>query len=158
MELPVLVEGKVYSAQESFDFAAEYVFRQGEQSFETTACLYRGPRGLKCAIGSLLPDSLYETGMEQKGFVNYDKFPVRVQEYFKEHHPGLFLTGKVFERGHENYFVERILGVMIQKAHDDTTFTKGPGFQREFLASMLSVANVHKLDTTVVDKLVEELQ
>jgi len=40
---------------------------QGERS-EEDICLYRGPRGLKCAAGCLIGDDEYEPEFEGKGW------------------------------------------------------------------------------------------
>jgi hypothetical protein len=55
--------------QEAFDKAAVHLIRQGRKS-ETenhhggAACRYRGPNGLMCAIGVLIPDWAYEPSIE----------------------------------------------------------------------------------------------
>ena len=38
-----------------------------DMSTDHEQCQYRGPRGLKCAIGHLIPDELYDERMEAKG-------------------------------------------------------------------------------------------
>src|SRR5687767_5712675 len=35
-----------------------------KRSIADGSCLYRGPGGLKCAVGHLIPDALYDPGME----------------------------------------------------------------------------------------------
>jgi hypothetical protein len=62
--------------QEIFDTVALHLIKQGKQSIDADDnCLYRGPEGLKCAIGCLIPDELYLSKMECHGvshlFVNY---------------------------------------------------------------------------------------
>jgi len=42
------------------------VIAQGEKSLGEGGCLYRGPNGLKCAIGHLIPDSTYTSCIEDK--------------------------------------------------------------------------------------------
>ena len=43
------------------------VYDQGEVSANSNGtCLYRGPRGLKCAIGHLIPDESYDISLENK--------------------------------------------------------------------------------------------
>jgi len=39
---------------------------QGKCSRLDTDCRYRGPEGLKCAIGALIPDDLYDARIEGK--------------------------------------------------------------------------------------------
>lgn len=56
--------------QEMFDRVVAHMRAQGQQSvfrFEgsaSTMCAYRGPDGLKCAIGCLIPDDVYTPRME----------------------------------------------------------------------------------------------
>lgn len=45
--------------------AYEAVIAQGEPSIDATgACVYRGPGGLKCAVGHVIPDEVYDPKME----------------------------------------------------------------------------------------------
>ena len=51
--------------QQIFDTVATHLSDQGEQSLNKGGdCMYRGPKGLKCAVGRLIPDDIYVTGME----------------------------------------------------------------------------------------------
>lgn len=50
--------------QEIFDKVAIHLLTQKTQSIEFGSCLYRGPGGLKCAAGCLIPDSIYNPKME----------------------------------------------------------------------------------------------
>jgi hypothetical protein len=51
------------TAQEIFDFAAERLLKQGKRSMRKMdgedICAYRGRGGTACAVGHLIPDSLY---------------------------------------------------------------------------------------------------
>lgn len=52
--------------QEIFDAVAIHLFKQGVQSrAEVGPCLYRTKEGLKCAVGALIPDELYDPSMDQ---------------------------------------------------------------------------------------------
>ena len=62
------------TAQEVFDHAVSNVIRQGKKSAKvdpvtggTGYCLYRGPNGLRCAVGWCIPDSRYRDHMDAKG-------------------------------------------------------------------------------------------
>lgn len=46
--------------QATFDTAAVHLLRQGERSMTDDGCKYRGPNGLKCAVGALIPDNAYD--------------------------------------------------------------------------------------------------
>jgi len=51
--------------QEVFDTVVSALIKQGHPSIDTSGgCLYRGPDGLKCAIGHLIPDNVYTPDME----------------------------------------------------------------------------------------------
>jgi hypothetical protein len=54
--------------QEVFDRIARHLLRQGQKSkkADSNACLYRGPEGLKCAVGILIPDTLYSEKLEDR--------------------------------------------------------------------------------------------
>jgi hypothetical protein len=51
-----------------FDKVAEHLLTQKERSEYSPnyQCLYRSPKGLKCAAGCLIPDSDYKEEMEKK--------------------------------------------------------------------------------------------
>lgn len=51
--------------QEAFDKAVSGVLKQASKSFDFDhGCRYRGPNGLKCAVGHLIPDEIYKPEME----------------------------------------------------------------------------------------------
>lgn len=57
--------------QSMYDKVAKHLLKQNAVSritntFSNAMCAYRSPDGLKCAIGCLIPDSLYSPGMEGK--------------------------------------------------------------------------------------------
>lgn len=55
------------TAQEVFDAVATHLLTQNARSVTEDSpgtCLYRGPEGRKCAIGALIPDSLYRPEIE----------------------------------------------------------------------------------------------
>lgn len=46
--------------QEIFDTVSKHLLKQNERSgFSDDSCSYRGPNGLKCAAGVLIPDKEY---------------------------------------------------------------------------------------------------
>lgn len=51
--------------QEIFDIVVKHLLTQNRKSQEEEfGCLYRGPDGLKCAVGALIPDDKYSDGLE----------------------------------------------------------------------------------------------
>ena len=57
------------TAEEIFDYVEAHLRNQGQRSRAKTGiirglCRYRGPEGLMCAVGCLLADDEYDSGME----------------------------------------------------------------------------------------------
>src|SRR5260221_13116364 len=51
--------------QEIFDTVKEHLWKQNRKSSRYSGgCFYRGPDGLKCAAGCLIPDEDYKPSME----------------------------------------------------------------------------------------------
>jgi hypothetical protein len=50
--------------QEVFDTVVTHLLAQGVKSESETGCMYRGPHNLKCAVGCLIPDELYDSIIE----------------------------------------------------------------------------------------------
>jgi len=54
--------------QEFFDKVARHLLTQNAKSIEAfernAKCLYRGPNGMKCVAGCLIPDELYSENFE----------------------------------------------------------------------------------------------
>lgn len=59
---------RTMTKQELVDFVAVHLFTQGRQSISRGTCKYRGPNGLKCAAGAVLPDELYKKNLENNGW------------------------------------------------------------------------------------------
>ena len=58
------------SKQNAFNRVKNHLLKQGEKSISSVdenVCEYRGDNGLKCAIGILIPNSLYHRAMEGDG-------------------------------------------------------------------------------------------
>lgn len=52
------------SDQELFDYIVGKVIAQGEPSTLGGICRYRAPNGHKCAVGHIIPNSIYRQDME----------------------------------------------------------------------------------------------
>lgn len=52
--------------QEIFDKVAAHLLAQNKkaESPQTGMCMYRSPDGLKCAMGALIPDDIYDPAFE----------------------------------------------------------------------------------------------
>jgi hypothetical protein len=55
---------KTLSLQELFNISATHLLKQGQRAFARGGCCYRTPAGLKCAIGAVIPDDLYDPFIE----------------------------------------------------------------------------------------------
>jgi len=60
--------------QEIFDFVSEHLLEQGVEAVRKHSsgrdeCVFRTEKGLKCAIGCLIPESEYRPGFEGRNFL-----------------------------------------------------------------------------------------
>lgn len=67
-----------FTEQETFDFVAQHLIRQGIRSIYEGKCMYRSPDNHKCAIGCLIPDEKYRSSMEGLSV-----------DYFRLSYPGI---------------------------------------------------------------------
>lgn len=55
----------MYTDQQAFDIMVSHLrAQQCRSADEIRTCLYRGPNGLKCAVGVLIPDDQYSPAFE----------------------------------------------------------------------------------------------
>jgi len=53
--------------QETFDYVVRHLYEQGKPALnDEMGCMYRTENGLMCAVGCLIPDSMYDKEMEFK--------------------------------------------------------------------------------------------
>jgi hypothetical protein len=114
-------------AQRIFDIVARHLFTQGERALADGVCAYRGGAGRKCAVGVLIPDSLYNPKLEGrtlcKASVEFYGFP----DYFNT-----------------NFGLLRSL----QRVHDFEEFWDSTETMK---AALLEVAQSYKLDASILD-------
>jgi hypothetical protein len=75
-----------YTLQEVFNIVSTHLLKQNKRSVNATNnCMYRGPDGMKCAAGVLIPDEEYNPHLERKNWTtlvgNYvveDKFRLEI--------------------------------------------------------------------------------
>jgi hypothetical protein len=119
--------------QEAFDTAYAAIIAQGKPSMikKYNSCRYRH-RGLKCAVGALIPDNLYKKGMEGKtvsSFYSVDgEFP-EVASIFKN--------------------VSNYLLLDLQLAHDEYAGDTET-FIEEFKTRMSVIAKKHNLSSDII--------
>lgn len=53
------------NAQQIFNKVATHLLNQNEISRDENTCMYRGPNGLKCAVGALIADKHYDPAFER---------------------------------------------------------------------------------------------
>lgn len=112
--------------QETFNLVAKHLLTQRARSMlrlQGSICAYRGANGMKCAIGVLIPDHLYNEGLEN---VPADCLPV---------------LGILEKLGHDI-----LLCSALQAVHD----ANNPVNWR---AGLREVARRHGLTTEVLDTL-----
>ncbi len=51
--------------QKTFNKVYRHLIRQGEKSVKNGVCVYRGNNGLRCAVGALIPNRLYDPNFER---------------------------------------------------------------------------------------------
>ena len=78
---------KLPAAQEVFDIVVNHLFTQGRPAYDgVRGCMYRAPDGLRCAVGVLIPDDLYDKAFEnnQSNFVIQKLFDAGLADW-REH-------------------------------------------------------------------------
>lgn len=95
-------------AQEIFDKIMAHLRAQNARAADVSGCLYRTDDGLKCAMGCLIPDKLYNHTMEGKG----------VSSLIVDH-PELFKYLGIEDHA-STYFLLRDM----QSLHDDDLYPK----------------------------------
>lgn len=74
--------------QKTFDTVVAHLRRQGCKSADLFGCLFRGPNGLKCAAGCLIPDSDYDP--------KWENYPKDALDYLRE-------------AGHDNWLLSDLI-------------------------------------------------
>jgi hypothetical protein len=123
-------------AQHTFDQVAAHLIEQGEKSLtavdddsEFAHCVYRGPNGLRCAIGFCISNEDYDIRMEEKSLASQINFA-----------PGLTVLDKV---GAQYYRNAAFLN-LLQLIHDCSSVLEWPESLKDF-------AKKYDLDDSIVD-------
>lgn len=125
------------SKQSIFNKVASHLFKQGKPSMSfdqkgnIEGCLYRGPNGIKCAIGALISDRVYKPAMEGNSIRNLIEYS--------------------FEYGFKfpSYFSEnKILLQSLQEIHDDEDYVGKNGKYKikNLRLALKGLAELHGLD------------
>ena len=112
--------------QETFDKVARHLLTQKARAVTEKGCRYRTPDGLKCAVGCLIPDELYDPKMEGKTVGAVQQLHAeRAGHFFREFDSGLLDA--------------------LQAVHDRHEVEQWP-------SQLLKVADLFGLDTSVLDE------
>lgn len=124
------------SKQEIFDLVCEHLAQQKMRCVSNAGCcVYRGPNGLKCAIGALIPDDLFTPEMEYETISNLllhdDATSKRLCNLFGGTSNLEFLSS-------------------LQEAHDAPAFSA-----QELRGRLLNIASTEDLDNAKVELITE---
>ena len=112
--------------QEVFDKVARHLLTQNARAVDGDGfCRYRTPDGLKCAVGCLIPDELYDPEMEGKSVCSLVREESGVGKYLQEFNLALVMA--------------------LQGVHDAVT-------PSQWLSELLDVASRFVLDPSVLDE------
>lgn len=109
-----MFDASIASEQEVFDYVIGHLVSQGRQSIDKKAkggwvpCAYRGENGAKCAVGALIPDEIYDDGMEGS------PVDMLIEQFPRE----CVITGII---KHANLLID------LQKLHDDSRVWRDNG-------------------------------
>lgn len=93
---------------EAFVKMANHLLTQNRKSIGDLYCCYRGPDGLKCAVGALIPDEEYSLDFESfdiNGLLSQNKIPSSLSKL------NINLLIRV-QRIHDHYQPEKWLGCL----------------------------------------------
>jgi hypothetical protein len=138
---------KTASMQDIFDFVVFKLIQQGKQAMTSTAasitCAYLAEDGCKCGIGQIIPDGLYNPGLEGNIVKDLLRSP-------SSNHRGLisptsFITQLRAWVGGDEERAEFLTG--LQTAHD---MAGAIDFLGVFRSSARKLAARHGLDSSIV--------
>lgn len=156
--------------QELFDKVVRAIVKQGRGSINSEGlCVYRGPDGLKCAVGHIIPDELYSPLIEKTSAMTLVTGKYKERHLFEESFREIEnpfqrrATIEAHERVHS--WLRDVVGVdadlleHLQAAHDDAAIedhddgcgepvevaTTGEVFISRFMQSARLIARRHGL-------------
>lgn len=106
--------------------AVDHLLVQNERSYgDECGCMYRGPRGLKCAVGALITDDVYNPNIEMSTADSAMVFNAVL-----ESNPEL----KTLDQPHQEYLSVALLE--LQEIHDDFGCDEWPNFTSQLLCKI----------------------
>jgi hypothetical protein len=129
--------------QEMFDTVARHLLKQREISEMCDGtCAYRGPNGLKCAVGCLIPDKDYEGRYE--GIALYGEGSVKLEKQADESDLFQYIVTEISDNFN--------LVAALQELHDSERVNAWPNCLRALASDWdLSYAVVDELDPVDVE-------
>jgi hypothetical protein len=133
---PVLFErNKVMNKQQIIDCVAKHFVSMKSPSLDGDSCKYRNKDGLRCAIGSLIPDDMYKPSFDEGGLTLSEILRSNM-DLWRE------ITGLKTYSEEMMFFLSQ-----IQLAHD---WAKPSEWPIDGLKRLMSVAGNHDLNTTII--------
>lgn len=140
------------SAQEILDHVAPLLFAQGQRSMlhpcapddEEPQCAYRGEGGLRCAVGFIIPDELYNPNIEGSSAISEDLKGILgkiITTPFGNTYSGLGRFLADFQDVHDGWICDGI---------------DGKDARTNLIEDLLSLASRYDLDETVLHSLADQ--
>lgn len=130
--------------QEIFDAVLDHLATQKKRSASRSwECQYRTVDGLKCAVGALIPDNLYDDGMD-----NSEKYSGNVENIAQGIKDGVYSSELNWVVTHEDLLHE------LQRVHDNIV---NWGNTNDMRRSILFVSNIYKLNTDRVEPTIQAI-
>lgn len=128
-----------FNRQLAFDTACAALLKQGRQAMseDGAGCVYRGPGGVKCAVGWLIPDEKYRPAWDA-GFGTTPGSPSR---------KGGEVRTALGIRGPESADAQFLTA--LQGVHDNAD---APDFVEDFRERALRFAETWNLDASVLEQ------
>ncbi len=99
---------------------AAFLVHQGNQSYnaQRAKCLYRGPSGLKCAVGYWIPDEDYSVDMENVSVKAISKMEVlnnlALVRFFNRHMTTFEVLQNIHDSFDSSYLDKGIIGALVE--------------------------------------------
>lgn len=119
-----------FDPQQVFDQVAVHIIAQGRRAQDYGSCRYRTEDGLKCAVGCLIPDELYDPHLEGASVMR-DRVQDTLNKIWTKISPAQYCLLKA-----------------LQNAHDMTLESSLEGWRKE----MIRIADAYGLDSSIVHK------
>lgn len=136
--------------QEIFDKVVVHLHKQNKQSkvggnSVYTACMYRTPEGLSCAVGCLIPDGMYTARIESTAVAVAETTGYAPSVEVTQ----LLVGAGVIPNNTEQSYLRLLYG--LQRLHDGNAYYYG--FTPQFATELCKLAEKFDLSTETLDSL-----